>query len=62
MMTDYEQIKNLMAKYCFVTDTGGAADIASLFWDDCTVNFGGRINHGIEEAERGFEKWITKMR
>lgn len=62
MLTDYEQIKNLMAKYCFVTDRGSAVDIAALFWEDCTVNFGGRVNEGIEEATAGFDKWISKMR
>lgn len=62
MQDDYHEIQNLLAKYCFVTDTGTAKDIAALFWEDCTVNFGGNINQGVEAAQKGFDRWITKMR
>lgn len=62
MPTDFEAIQNLLARYCFVTDTGTARDIAACFWDDCTVDFNGNINQGIEAATRGFARWIEKSR
>ena len=61
-LSDYEQISNVLAKYCFATDRGTAEDIAACFWDDAEVNFAGRINSGKEAFTLGFEKWITKMR
>ena len=61
-MNDEESIRNLYARYCFATDRGTADDIAALFWDDCTVNFGGNINQGVDAARTGFAKWIAKMR
>ena len=62
MSSDYEQISNLLAQYCFATDRGTAEDIAACFWDDAQVNFDGRVNSGIDEITLGFEKWITKLR
>ncbi len=62
MPTDHELIRNLYARYCFATDRGTADDIAALFWEDCTVNFGGNVNDGVEAARAGFAKWIHKMR
>ena len=62
MSTDHELIRNIYARYCFATDRGTADDIAALFWEDCTVDFGGNINDGVEAACTGFAKWIHKMR
>lgn len=61
-MTDYEQIHNLLVRYCYVTDRGSAEDIAELFWEDGCVDFNGSVNHGIVDMKTGFEKWIKKMR
>ncbi len=60
--TDREQIHNLLAKYCFVTDRGSAEDMAALFWDDAVVKFGDNTNEGIEAVTAGFAAWIHKMR
>ena len=62
LVADHIQIQSLLAKYCFATDRGSADDIAALFWEDCEVDFGGRVNHGVEAARTGFERWIAKMR
>lgn len=62
MLSDYEQINNLLVRYCFVTDRGSAEDIAACFWGDAEVDFGGRVNRGKAAFTRGFETWITKMR
>lgn len=62
MMTDFEQIQNLLARYCFLVDRASADEIVALFWDDITMNFGGNINSGIDEAKCGLERWIEKMR
>jgi len=62
MPSDFEQIQTLLARYCFVTDTGSAEDMAALFWDDCTVNFDGTINQGLDAATKGFARWIEKRR
>ncbi len=62
MSSDYEQISNVLAKYCFATDRGTAEEIAAFFWEDAAVNFDGRINTGIEEITMGFQKWISKLR
>ena len=62
MTKDQEQIQNLYAGYCFAVDRGSAEDIAACFWDDCYLNFGGNIHHGVDEARIGFSKWIEKMR
>jgi len=62
LLSDYEQIKNLMAKYCLVTDRGSGADMAAFFWDDAVVNFNGRENQGVDAITRGFDSWIEKLR
>ena len=62
MISDHEQIQNLLAGYCFAVDRGTAEDIAAHFWEDCTVNFGGNIHNSAAEARIGFSKWISKMR
>lgn len=62
MLSDFEQIQNLLAKYCFATDQGTADDIAALFWEDAVVDFDGNVNAGIDEVRLGFEKWIARLR
>ena len=62
MLSDREAILNLLAKYCFVTDRGTADELAALFWEDCTVNFGGNLHEGRNAAREGFARWIAKMR
>ena len=62
-MDDYLEIHNLIARYCFVADTGTADDLVLLFWDDATLWFGERSrNEGAEGIRRGQERWIEKMR
>lgn len=60
--SDHELIQQLLARYCFVTDTGSAEELGALFWDDATVLFGENTNAGREAFERGFNAWIVKMR
>ena len=62
MLSNYEQISNVLAGYCFATDRGTAEDIAAYFWEDASVNFDGRVNSGLEDITIGFQKWITKLR
>jgi hypothetical protein len=62
MHSDYDSIHKLLAKYCFLTDRGSAEEMASLFWEDALVRFGGDSNHGIESVTAGFAAWIRKMR
>lgn len=62
MLSNRDRILNLLAKYCFVTDRGTADELAALFWEDCTVDFGGNVHEGREAARDGFARWITKMR
>ena len=61
-MSDRDEILTLLARYCFMTDRGTADELAALFCEDCTVNFGGRVHEGREAARNGFARWITKMR
>ena len=61
-LSDREQISNLLAKYCFVTDRGSAEEMAEMFWEDATVQFGDRVNRGIDAVRNGFAAWIAKMR
>ena len=62
MLSDYEQIQQLLARYCFAVDGETAEVIAALFWPDATVNFDGRVNDGQAAFTRGFARWIEKMR
>lgn len=62
MTSDQEQIQNLYAGYCFAVDRGSPKGIAAYFWDDCYLDFGGNVHHGVDEARIGFSKWIAKMR
>lgn len=62
MASDHEQIGNLLAQYCFVTDCGSAEAMAALFWEDATVVFGDNRNTGIDAIRSGFAAWIAKMR
>ena len=62
MRSDYEEIQNLLAKYCFLTDRGTAEEIASLFWDDAVMHFGENENRGVEKITLGLQRWIEKMR
>ena len=62
MLSDYEQIKNLMVKYCLVTDRGSGSEMAAFFWENARVNFNGRENSGVEAITRGFDSWIEKLR
>ena len=62
-MNDYQQIQNLIARYCFVTDTGTADELLEFYWDDATLVFGERSrNEGADAISRGFERWIETMR
>ena len=61
-LTDYEQIQNLLARYCFVTDRGTANELADLFWEDAEVDFNGTVNSGIVAMKKGFQRWIKKYR
>lgn len=62
ILTDYEQIQNLLVRYCFVTDRGTADEIAELFWEDAEVNFNGSVNAGAVAMKKGFQRWIEKYR
>lgn len=62
MLTDYEQINSLLARYCFVVDTGDAEEIAGLFWENAEVDFNGSVNSGANEMQKGFRRWIEKYR
>lgn len=62
MLSDRDTILNLLAKYCFITDRGTADELAALFWEDCTVDFGGNVHEGRAVARDGFARWITRMR
>lgn len=59
--SDYEQIQNHLAKYCFAVDRESAGEIASLFWEDARLEFNG-VHHGFEEIRRCYDDWIKKMR
>ncbi|MCA8900959.1 MAG: nuclear transport factor 2 family protein [Hyphomonas sp.] len=61
-MSDRDAILTLLARYCFITDRGSADELAALFWEDCTVDFGGNVHEGREAAHKGFARWIGKMR
>ncbi len=62
-MNDHQQIQHLIARYCFIVDTGSAEDMAAMFWDDATLRFGRRsINAGAQAIRVGLHKWIEKMR
>ena len=62
-MNDYQQIQNLISRYCFVVDRGSAEEIAAMFWNDATLRFGRRSrNEGAEGIRAGLRKWIGKMR
>ena len=61
-LSEREQVANLLAKYCFVTDRGSAEEMAALFWDDASVTFGENVNSGIDAVRAGFAAWIAKMR
>lgn len=59
--SDYVQIQNHLARYCFAVDRGTAKEISSLFWPDATLEFGGEY-HGADEILRCFQHWIESMR
>ena len=62
-MNDYQQIQNLISRYCFVVDRGSAEEIAAMFWQDATLWFGRRSrNDGADGIRAGLRKWIEKMR
>ena len=62
-MNDFQQIQNLISRYCFVVDEGSAEEIAAMFWEDATLRFGRRsVNEGADGIRAGLSKWIGKMR
>ena len=62
-MNDYQRIHNLIARYCFIVDTGSADEMAAMFWEDATLCFGRSTrNVGTDAIRAGLQAWIEKMR
>lgn len=60
-MTDYEQILSLLAAYCHVVDRDSAEEIAKLFWEDASLDFGERVV-GTTEITAFYDRWIRESR
>lgn len=59
--SDYEQIQNHLARYCFAVDRDSAETIASLFWEDARLEFNGP-HEGSEAIRQCYDEWIKTMR
>jgi hypothetical protein len=60
-LSDYEQIQNHLAKYCFRVDRGTADEIAELFWEDAFLDLYGQ-HQGIAAIHTAYVNWIRDMR
>lgn len=60
-LSDYEQIQNHLADYCFRVDRDSADAIAALFWDDAYLELYGK-HQGIAAIRAAYANWITTMR
>ena len=62
-MNDYQQIQHLIARWCFVADTGSVEEMTAMFWEEGRLWFGRRSqNDGLEAIRVGLQRWIEKMR
>ncbi|MGE0337384.1 MAG: nuclear transport factor 2 family protein [Gammaproteobacteria bacterium] len=59
--SDFELIQNHLARYCFAVDHGSADEIADLFWDDATLEFGG-LHTGRAAIRACYAAWIRTKR
>ena len=59
--SDYEAIRNHLARYCFAVDHGSADEIAELFWDDARLEFDG-THLGRDAIRRCYAQWIRTKR
>ncbi len=60
-VSDYDLIRNHIARYCHTVDRADAATITGFFWDDATLVFEG-LHRGREAIRVTYETWIVRMR